>query len=87
LINGMWRAKTQYSWPASILTPVSTIQTLNISGQYFSFDPDAGEFYTSLLLRDRHLSGQRLQQSRVAAMDSLPARLPQPILEKGTNEG
>jgi hypothetical protein len=46
LINGMWRAKTQYSWPASILTPISTIQTLNISGQYFSFDSDAGEFFT-----------------------------------------
>jgi Dolichyl-phosphate-mannose-protein mannosyltransferase len=46
LINGMWRSKMQYSWPASILAPISTIQTLNIYGQYFSFDSDAGEFYT-----------------------------------------
>jgi hypothetical protein len=46
LIDGMWRSKMQYSWPASVLTPIKSIQTLNIPGQYFSFDSDAGEFYT-----------------------------------------
>jgi hypothetical protein len=46
LIDGMWRSKLQYSWPASILTPIKVIQTLNIPGQYFSFDSDAGQYYT-----------------------------------------
>jgi hypothetical protein len=46
LIDGMWRSDLQYSWPASILQPINVIQALNIPGQYFSFDSDAGEFYT-----------------------------------------
>jgi hypothetical protein len=46
LIDGLWRSSLQYSWPASILKPISVIQTLNIPGEYFSFDSDAGEFYT-----------------------------------------
>jgi hypothetical protein len=46
LIDGMWRSKLQYSWPASILTPIKVIQTLNIPGQYLSFDSDTAEFYT-----------------------------------------
>ena len=46
LIDGMWRSNLQFSWPASILKPIDVIQTLNIPGQYFSFDSDAGEFYT-----------------------------------------
>jgi hypothetical protein len=46
LIEGLWRSNLQYSWPASILKPINVIQTLNIPGEYFSFDSDAGEFYT-----------------------------------------
>jgi hypothetical protein len=46
LVDGMWRSNLQYSWPASVLTPISAIQKLNIPGQYFSFDSDAGAFYT-----------------------------------------
>jgi hypothetical protein len=46
LIDGMWRSNLQYSWPASILTPVSLIQKLNIPGQYLSFDSDTAGYYT-----------------------------------------
>lgn len=46
LIDGMWRSNLQYSWPASILTPVNVIKTLNIPGQYLSFDSDTAGFYT-----------------------------------------
>jgi hypothetical protein len=45
-IDGLWRSNLQYSWPSSILTPVSVIKTLNIPGQYFSFDSDTAGFYT-----------------------------------------
>jgi hypothetical protein len=46
LIDGMWRSDEQYSWPASIMEPVGEIKTLNIAGQYFSFDADTSGFYT-----------------------------------------
>ena len=46
LIDGVWRSNLQYSWPASILTPVSLIQKLNIPGQYLSFDSDTAGYYT-----------------------------------------
>src|SRR6201999_3561103 len=36
----------QYSWPSSLITPVNEINALNIPGQYFSFDSDAGAYYT-----------------------------------------
>jgi Dolichyl-phosphate-mannose-protein mannosyltransferase len=45
-IDGLWRSNLQYSWPASILTPVSVIKQLNIPGQYLSFDSDTAGFYT-----------------------------------------
>lgn len=46
LIDGMWRSKIQYSWPSSIMTPISEIIQLNLPGQYFSFDSDTAQFYT-----------------------------------------
>ena len=46
LIDGMWRSNLQYGWPVSILTPISVIETLNIPGQYFSFDADTAVLYT-----------------------------------------
>lgn len=46
LIDGMWRSNIQYSWPALIMEPINEIKTLNISGEYFSFDADAGAYYT-----------------------------------------
>jgi hypothetical protein len=46
LIDGIWRSDLQYSWPSSIMTPISTVQKLGIPGQYFSFDSDAASFYT-----------------------------------------
>jgi Dolichyl-phosphate-mannose-protein mannosyltransferase len=46
LIDGMWRSNLQYSWPPSIMEPISEIKSLNISGVYFSFDSDAGQYYT-----------------------------------------
>lgn len=46
LIDSMWRSNLQFSWPASILTPVHMIQKLNIPGKYFSFDSDTAGFYT-----------------------------------------
>jgi Dolichyl-phosphate-mannose-protein mannosyltransferase len=46
LIDGMWRSKIQYSWPSSIMTPISEINRLDLPGQYFSFDSDTGQFYT-----------------------------------------
>lgn len=46
LLDGMWRSKVQYSWPSSVMEPISEIKNLNISGQYFSFDADAGSYYT-----------------------------------------
>jgi hypothetical protein len=46
LIDGMWRSKLQYSWPVSILAPIKVIRTLNIPGQYLSFDSDTAGFYT-----------------------------------------
>jgi hypothetical protein len=45
-IDGLWRSSLQYSWPSSIMEPISVIEKLNIPGEYFSFDSDAGEFYT-----------------------------------------
>jgi Dolichyl-phosphate-mannose-protein mannosyltransferase len=45
-IDGLWRSSLQYSWPASIIQPINVIKVLNITGQYFSFDSDTGEFYT-----------------------------------------
>ena len=45
-IDGLWRSNLQYSWPASILTPVNVIKDLNIPGQYLSFDSDTAGFYT-----------------------------------------
>jgi hypothetical protein len=47
LIDGMWRSKAQYSWPSSLMTPIREINTLQIPGQYFSFDSDAGTYYTT----------------------------------------
>jgi hypothetical protein len=47
LIDGMWRSKIQYSWPSSIMTPIKEIKALDIPGQYFSFDSDAGAYYTT----------------------------------------
>jgi hypothetical protein len=46
LIDGLWRSNVAYSWPSSILGPVNKIKSLGISGQYFSFDSDAGEYYS-----------------------------------------
>ena len=46
LIDGMWRSKIQYSWPSSIMKPISEINQLNLPGQYFSFDSDTAQFYT-----------------------------------------
>jgi hypothetical protein len=46
LIDGMWRSSYEFSWPSSIMTPVSEIETLNIPGQYFSFDADTAAYYT-----------------------------------------
>jgi hypothetical protein len=46
LIDGMWRSSVQYSWPSSIMGPIGVIEKLNIPGQYFSFDSDAGSYYT-----------------------------------------
>lgn len=47
LIDGMWRSDYQYSWPSSIMEPVNEIATLNIPGEYFSFDSETAEFYTA----------------------------------------
>jgi Dolichyl-phosphate-mannose-protein mannosyltransferase len=46
LIGGMWRSAVQYSWPSSVMEPISEIKSLDISGTYFSFDSDAGQYYT-----------------------------------------
>jgi 4-amino-4-deoxy-L-arabinose transferase-like glycosyltransferase len=46
LIDGMWRSKIQYSWPSSIMTPISEINQLDLPGSYFSFDSDTGQYYT-----------------------------------------
>jgi hypothetical protein len=46
LLDGMWRSNLQYSWPSSIMEPINEIKALNISGEYFSFDADAGQYYT-----------------------------------------
>ena len=46
LIEGMWRSSIQYGWPSSIMGPIAQVETLNIPGEYFSFDADAGEYYT-----------------------------------------
>lgn len=46
LVDGMWRSKIQYSWPPSLMTSVKEINTLQVPGQYFSFDSDAGAYYT-----------------------------------------
>lgn len=46
LVDGMWRSSYEFSWPSSIMAPVSEIETLNISGQYFSFDADTAAYYT-----------------------------------------
>lgn len=46
LIDGMWRSNLQYSWPSSIMAPINEIKALNITGQYFSFDAETGEYYT-----------------------------------------
>jgi hypothetical protein len=46
LIDGMWRSKIQYSWPSTVMTPISEINELELPGQYFSFDSDTGAFYT-----------------------------------------
>jgi Dolichyl-phosphate-mannose-protein mannosyltransferase len=45
-VDGLWRSSLQYSWPSSIMEPISVIEKLNIPGEYFSFDSDTGEFYT-----------------------------------------
>jgi hypothetical protein len=47
LVDGMWRSNQQYSWPASLLTPISEVKSLGIPGQYVSFDADDGTYYTS----------------------------------------
>jgi 4-amino-4-deoxy-L-arabinose transferase-like glycosyltransferase len=46
LIDGMWRSNYQYSWPDSVMSPVSEIESLNIPGQYFSFESETGAYYT-----------------------------------------
>lgn len=46
LIDGMWRSSLQYGWPSSVMEPINEIKTLDISGEYFSFDSDAGQYYT-----------------------------------------
>jgi hypothetical protein len=46
LIDGMWRSSIQYSWPSSIMGPIGEMEKLNVAGQYFSFDSDAGAYYT-----------------------------------------
>jgi hypothetical protein len=46
LLDGMWRSSIQYSWPSSIMGPIGEIEKLDIPGQYFSFDSDAGAYYT-----------------------------------------
>jgi hypothetical protein len=46
LIDGMWRSHLEFSWPSSIIKPLNEIKSLNIPGQYFSFDSDSGEYYT-----------------------------------------
>lgn len=46
LIDGMWRSNFEYSWPSSIMDPIDEIKTLNIPGQYFSFDADSAGYYT-----------------------------------------
>ncbi len=46
-INGMWRSSYEYSWPSSILNPVKEIQSLNVSGEYFSFNSETAAYYSS----------------------------------------